>query len=921
MTTPHSHNGVPPVESVESLLTVFDGMVTEPPRTRDFAPLLLLLPGEVGDAGADGHADATDRELPARVVEGLRARCVDSEGRPLAPVALWPPPETAQRGGAAGRGRARPEDNEQVRFYQELVDGLATTKPADIGRLRFRDFTLMRTVVETRLTQLSADAKAVALREAVHRARFPGRPGAPPTEELRAVLPWFGHVLLWGWSLVAQPLTSRRVNRMMTRGWFAHWSRSALGAVQRGFFRPAAQLTQGGTLHTAEHIDAVLTRALLADVERAFRRRWLSPWRRRRTTRWVLLLNEPAEPDASGPHGAGENRVRGFLSAYVAAVAQQRTTGTLVVAGVGQETAAEFRMPRVGLPALGETLTAASGDLLRGYVVPLPHSAEPSSTAERWLREHPKLPDRAGPYRSPAGAAVLQWTALGACGVLLVTGAGYAGVPLPLIGPSSCPEEDQFTVDDGASCLGLNDGPDRFKGSARAYTSLMKQISNTNKEVDALDDAHEKRTVVVFQPFTAAGDTLKDLMADGVLPELQGIALMQEEMLREAEGNTNNVALRLMLANAGPRFEQGKRVADLVVKRQDEEKIVGAVGFGQSLKATRQTIEVLMEENIPVIGTSATADNLVGKDHPYYHLAPTNQRAAEAAVSFLKHEEFVEPSEGKMAKAEALVVVYDGKDLYSENLAQDVEAEFKAKIDKPVEMVDEKDSHLLTRKVCRQTRKEPATVVFWARRAADMFSFLREHRGLDDCGKEISVIGGDDLTNALIEDENPLDEHGGLTLHHLAHAMPSIYTPTHEAKRHVAAYKKKYAKYAKYAKGAGDGAYFANDGHPALGWDALKVIAYATNRARDNRSHGRDVDHGSVATALDNGRTKLAGATGVLVFQGPNDRVQVPPNKPIFVIHDTHEGPKTVLACGNFGVNAEKRTWGSGTDPHPCPVD
>lgn len=902
---------VPPVESVESLLAVFDGLVTEPPRTRDFAPLLLLLSDGAGTTGQD---DTTRRELPARVVHGLRARCVDSEGRPLAPVALGPSAQAARRGGSSGR--AGTVGDEQVRFYQDLVDSLATTKPADTGRLRFRDYTLMRTVVETRLTQLSADAKASALREAVHRARFPARPQAPPTEELRAVLPWFGHLLLWVWSLVAQPLTSRHVNRTMMRGWFAPWSRSALGAVQRGFFRPAAQLTQGGALHTPEHIDAVLTRALLADVERAFRRRWLSPWRRRRTTRWVILLNEPAEPTTSDTPDTDATRVRGFLAAYVAAVGQQRATGTLLVAGVGPDTAAELGIERVEPADLGEALTTRAPGPLRGYAVPLTLSANPSVTAERWLRENPKLPDRVGPLRPPVRAAVFQWTAVAACGALVVTGAGYAGAPLPLVGPSSkpCPE-GQFTVDGGKSCLGLNKGPTPFKGSAEEYKGLMERIDATNKEVDALDEAHEKRTVVVFQPFTAAGASRTDLMADGVLPELQGIALMQEQVLREARENTSNVALRLLLANAGPRFENGERVAREVVRVHEKENVVGAVGFGQSLDATSRSIEVLTQENIPVIGTSATADNLVSKNHPYYHLAPTNRRAAEAAVAFLRHEEFVVPSDGSSqgdrVRAEAVVVVYDKDDLYSRNLAQDVEAEFEAETGKRAQLIDEEDTNRLADKVCDQTNDEPATVVFWARRAVEMVSFLSRHRDVGDCSTEIPIIGGDDLTNALIDEEGPVERFRGLTLHHLAHAVPNIYAPTYEAKRYMAEYKKNYR--------SKEGAYFVDDGHPALGWDALKVIAYATNRARNSRAGGPSFGHTSVATALDSGEVKLEGATGVLDFLGSSERVQVPPNKPIFVIHDTREGPEAALVCGNFGPNEEKREWGSGR--HPCPHD
>ena len=909
MAIPNADDAIPPVHSAEALLTVFDGLVTEPPRKRGFAPLLLLLPGR----GATS-------DVPERIVAGLRARCVDSEGRPLAPVALWLPRE-AEPGDPDSRTA---DSGEQVGFYQELVDGLSATSPPDIGRIKFRDYTLMRTVLESRLTQLGAEAKAGQLREVIHRARFPARPSAPPREELREVLPWFGQLLLWVWSLVAQPVTSWRVNRMMMRGWFPRWARSALGAAQRNFFRPATQLTRGGALHTREHVDAVLTRALLADVERAFRRRWISPWRRRRTTRFVLLLNEesdrlgpsePPHPAGTGPSGGGQgwphrDGVRGFLAAYTMAVAQERTTGTVVVASVAEEAAEELGVTRAEPSALSDTLTTGLDGPLRACAVCLSPDPGASPAAEHWLRAHPKLPDRSGPFRSPARAAVSQWTAVAVCGALLYVGLGQAGVPLPLAPTDDRCPDGQFEAADKHGCLGLSDGSERFAGSMPDYDGLMKMIKRTNDEVEALDQNHQVRTVVVFQPFTA-GNSNVDLMEGGVLPELQGIALMQAEILREAKENTRNVAVRLLLANSGPRFEEAESVAKLVVKRARDEKIVGAIGFGQSLVGTQEAIEVFADASIPVIGTSATADNLVRKELPYYQIAPTNQRAAEAAASFLQHEKFVGIQNGKKTKAEAAVIVYDSGDLYSKNLAADVKEEFSAEVGDQVELIEQQNANQLAGWVCDRVLKQPATVVFWADRAGDMNAFLNEYRQLRDCKGRVTILAGDDLTNSLVKESDPVNEYGGLTLHHMAHAVPGIHAVTTEAKRYVTVYERRF-------KGKDS---LINDGHPALGWDALKVLSYAVNRARDTGAGGAEFDRTAVSTALRSGKASLEGATGVLNFHVDGESVQVPPDKPIFVIKDTPMGPQVALECGHFGADAQRTSWGGAGERYPCPRD
>ncbi|MBB1243101.1 hypothetical protein GL263_05900 [Streptomyces durbertensis] len=888
MSVPGSEPGVPPVAGVEGLLAGFDALVVEPPRRRRHAALLLLAREDSVVPGGSSPAE--------RLLDGLRARCVDSEHRALAPLTSWPPDGRSGDGG------------EQVRFYEELVEGLRNTRPPDGGTPRFRDYELMRTVVEAHLTPSGGEARAAALRALVHRARYPARPSGPPAPG--DVLPWFGQLALWAWSVVAQPVSSRLIGRRMMRGWFAHWAKTALGATQRDFYQPAVQLTAGGRLHTPEHVDAVLTRALLADLDRAFGRRWLSAWRRRRTTRYVLLLAEPAGGRRARAEG---QRVRGFLAAYVAAVQQHRTTGTVVVAVGGEETCAALGYEVVAdLSEAAEALRGEGGPLVGRAVRPTAPAGEPSPTAVRWLREHPKLPDRAGPRRPPARAAAVQWAATGTALAALYAGAGTAGLPLPMFDDSDRPCPDgQFLAADRHGCLGLSDASSRFAGSSEQYDDLLKIIHETNREVAELGPEHEVRTVVVMQPFTA-GSTFSELVEGGVLPELRGIALQQRQLLRETANSARKVGIRLLLANAGPRFDEGGKVARLVVERANRENIVGVIGLGQSRPGTKEAIRELGAASIPMVGTSATADSMLEISPQYYQIAPANRREAQAAVTFLKHQRFVRTESGDRERAEAAVVVYDPADPYSLNLATGFRDEFRRQIGDRITAVEHAPDggslNDLARQVCAAIVQQPATVVFWAARAREMLAFLDDFTDIPECHDRVTVLGGDDLTNSLIREENPVATYPALTLHHMAHAVPGIDAPTKEAETYVRLYRAEF--------GEDDTVDILNDGHPALGWDALKVLAHAVNIARD--SGGTIFHRTAVASTLRGNKNNIQGATGVLDFYAGGRTVRVPVDKPIYVVDDRSDGPRIALKCGNFGNRIKITEWGDG---YPCPRD
>ncbi|WP_461030224.1 type 1 periplasmic-binding domain-containing protein, partial [Streptomyces sparsus] len=564
-----------------------------------------------------------------------------------------------------------------------------------------------------------------------------------------------------------------------------------------------------------------------------------------------------------------------------------------------------------------DTLTADGGPLRAAAVrVTAEQGAEAGVSA--WLDENPKVPDRQGPTGSPRTAAVLQSVAVLVALGLLYTGLGTAGVPLPPFaeGDRPCPEQ-QFEARDRHGCLGLSDGTRPFRGMAPQYKPLLAMIARNNADVAVLAaQGHEVRTVVLLEPFTA-GSSFSELVEGGVLPELRGVALQQRELIEEARNNNRKVGVRVLLGNAGPLFEEAERVAERIRDRMAAERIVGVIGLGQSRPGTVRAIEVLDRASLPMVGTSATADQMIEQSPQYYQIAPINRREAQAAVSFVRHEESVTLPDGSRSKAKSVVVVNDPADPYSKNLSEDFVEEFQQAIGDSVSVLGyspEGDkqpvsANDLALQVCNSMAKEPATMVFWAARAREMLAFLDEFGKVPSCGGKITVLGGDDLTNSLIQEENPVARYPGLTLHHMAHAVPGIDRPTLEVETFVARYQEEFGK----------DDIMLNDGHPALGWDALKVLAHAVNLARGT-SNNPGFDRATVSSKLRSVDNSVQGSTGVLNFTREQRPVPVPVDKPIYVIRDEVSGPVIALKCGNFGAGQYRKKWG-GSKAHRCPSD
>ncbi|MFE7445887.1 hypothetical protein ACFU7X_36175 [Streptomyces chartreusis] len=168
----------------------------------------------------------------------------------------------------------------------------------------------------------------------------------------------------------------------------------------------------------------------------------------------------------------------------------------------------------------------------------------------------------------------------------------------------------------------------------------------------------------------------------------------------------------------------------------------------------------------------------------------------------------------------------------------------------------------LAREVCRTVKDEPRTAVVWSARASQFQLFLAEVSRISGGCPEMSVLAGDDVTNALTDQQRPWDHFKGLTLFYASHGYaPALATVSPEASAFLAAYDRAYGSDRSIR-----GRALRGDAHVALAWDALRYLAEGIDQAwRTTGGHDERLDPGLVQAVLCQG----LGADDTLDFGRP----------------------------------------------------
>ncbi|MFI0448920.1 ABC transporter substrate-binding protein [Actinomadura sp. 6N118] len=279
-------------------------------------------------------------------------------------------------------------------------------------------------------------------------------------------------------------------------------------------------------------------------------------------------------------------------------------------------------------------------------------------------------------------------------------------------------------TEDG-ECIGITDGSFHFGENSRGKNNdnrlspVMARIKSLNDEVARSGKPYA--TVVYLGPVTA-DPSIKNRQIDllaGAQGELVGLAIAQQRF----NDATQNLRLRVLVANAGAKFRHAGQVAEQIRELAlTDRSIVAVIGFEQSRRQTQDAIKVLAKSALPLIGTANSYNGTAlldqgGSYSPYYfRLAPPNARLARHAAYWARN--------GQVGgrRARTADVIYDGDpdDLYSKDLAVGFQ---KAFLPGKATMLPYRDPGELDKAV-RQACLNPPDLFYYAGRSDEFRSFV-----------------------------------------------------------------------------------------------------------------------------------------------------------------------------------------------------
>jgi hypothetical protein len=646
-----------------------------------------------------------------------------------------------------------------------------------------------------------------------------------------------------------------------------------------------------------ETFERLLVRALLEDLGTPPVGRCL-PRRRRRVTRPVLLVEVPP------PGSSGSRRAERFLRAVHEVRGGAPRSGPLVVA-VGQPS--QKLLEDLGLRVDGrdaESSLAQAGRALSGT------DGDPvlATFSENSLNRPGGLHIvQAGPHRRFRTSWRTTTSLFATATALAVVAGGIVTYRVVNGGDHSCVGGTASV----ASAARSGPVPLDAKGW---YDAAVGEITKQNRRAE--NYAAQGRTVRTVVAFVSSRPRNEDeTRFDGTIPELRGIAMWQRKLNDDAASNESLVPLRVDVRPTGEGFRNAVAEARrLVGQVRDErgvrpyERVVGVLAYAQSRDETRDALHVLGAAEIPTVGTTATADEMLSGSASlsYWPFTPSNSREAGIEAYFASHENIVarRGDEGSCSPARRALVIESSADLYSRSLASRFVKEFPGRTQvfnfnqdgdfghQPAGAPNLSSADVLAERLCQTLEEEPDSVVYWSARAKDFTAFITAMDTQGTCiGHDVTVLGGNELTN--VAQTGAFADKDWLRLYYSAHRLP-VTDPAASAKtrQFVAAYE---AFVRSTTKGIDP---WRQDGHSAVSYDAFHVLSQAVAEAwlRD-----RDVSRRSVLIALGGG-VAFDGATGYVSYdQGGN---APPVDKTLVLLRQLGNRPEAVLVCGAYTEGA-----------------
>jgi ABC-type branched-subunit amino acid transport system substrate-binding protein len=197
-----------------------------------------------------------------------------------------------------------------------------------------------------------------------------------------------------------------------------------------------------------------------------------------------------------------------------------------------------------------------------------------------------------------------------------------------------------------------------------AIASWHQALFSESNDAETLIYLEDQRVIASGKPYvTLVAGTAFTPPYSGTQDEtgLQGIYVAQHEF----NIGSHPFWLRVLIANSGSNVNNTAAVAHQIVQvAQQDTTVVGVIGWLNSSN-TLNALNILTEAKIPIISPQASSDYLTGISSYFFRVVSPNKFQAQAAILLMKNLHVTHP-----------VVFVDPGNVYSQNLAQDFEAQF-----------------------------------------------------------------------------------------------------------------------------------------------------------------------------------------------------------------------------------------------------
>ncbi|WP_242891665.1 ABC transporter substrate-binding protein [Actinomadura litoris] len=458
-------------------------------------------------------------------------------------------------------------------------------------------------------------------------------------------------------------------------------------------------------------------------------------------------------------------------------------------------------------------------------------------------------------------------------------------------------------------CIGITDGGFKFgevsegENNDNRLSPVLARLERQNRAVARSGKPHA--TIVYLGPVTAdpaIKNRQLDLLA-GAQGELLGLTMAQAEF----NNASPYLRLRVLVANAGARFQHARQVAeqirDLALR---DRSIVTVVGFEQSRVETQDAIKVLSKATLPMVGTANSynetgrLDRGAGFSPYYFRLAPPNTRLAEHAAYWARTGRVG----GRPARTVDVISSADPHDLYSRDLAESFTRAFTRAPGGGKVLARRYENPGDLDRTVHELCERPPDLFYYAGRSDEFRSFANvlQHT----CPSGQAVLADDEIAKYVADNAPELGRIATFRLYYMPLAAHEAWTDTWVGDRRNVFFNSYPGAVASMFGATPSRDRTPSEVRAAVSYDAASMIAYLANQVFTEQAAVPAA--GGVFAALDDpGKGPLwQGASGVLQFTGRAQGHQVT-GKPVLLATVRPDGTVEVTeVCGRLVASGQK---------------